>query len=226
MAGMSDHVKRPYRSVARAAAAAPPRGRGREAAAELFAREGYAATTLRQIAQRAGVGERTLYDHYGNKAQLLRYTINVLTVGDETRVLSIDRPQAVQARESDDPRQALTLHLDWGVGVMERAGDLIMVAYQVSGSEPDLGDTVIRGITSAHGIHLELTKRLAERKQLRAGLDAQQAADILYALAGPATHQALRRHRGWSVEEYRSWLVQTAIQQLLPDDPANTPLQA
>lgn len=213
---MDEPVKRPYRSVARAAAAAETRERIRQAAAELFAEQGYVSTTLKQIAQRAGVGERTLYDQYGNKRELLRYTINVLTVGDEQRILPRDRPPVRQARETEDPRQALAIHLEYSVGVMERAGDLIMVAYQVAGSEPELGDVVTRGITSSHQIHLALTERLADRGQLRDGLDATTAADILYALAGPATHHALRRHRGWNVGSYQNWLVQTATQQLLP----------
>jgi TetR/AcrR family transcriptional regulator len=42
----------------------------RRAAAELFARKGYAASSTREICQRAGVTKPVLYYHFGNKAQL------------------------------------------------------------------------------------------------------------------------------------------------------------
>ncbi|HEX5406405.1 MAG TPA: helix-turn-helix domain-containing protein [Pseudonocardiaceae bacterium] len=57
---MADPVKRAYRSPARAAT----RARIREAATRLFVAQGYVATTLRQVAAAAGVGERTLYDAF------------------------------------------------------------------------------------------------------------------------------------------------------------------
>jgi TetR/AcrR family transcriptional regulator len=42
----------------------------RNAAAALFAEKGYAATSTREICQRAGVTKPVLYYHFGNKAQL------------------------------------------------------------------------------------------------------------------------------------------------------------
>jgi len=42
------------------------------AARELFAQKGSRGTTTRQIAQRAGVNEATLFRHFGTKSQLLQ----------------------------------------------------------------------------------------------------------------------------------------------------------
>lgn len=42
----------------------------RNAAAELFADKGFAATSTREICQRAGITKPVLYYHFGNKAQL------------------------------------------------------------------------------------------------------------------------------------------------------------
>lgn len=42
----------------------------RDAAAELFAQKGFAATSTREICQRAGVTKPVLYYHFGNKEQL------------------------------------------------------------------------------------------------------------------------------------------------------------
>ena len=65
---MADDVKRAYRSEARAASAAATRARIRDAAARLFVERGYVATTMREVASAAGVGERTLYDAFPTKA--------------------------------------------------------------------------------------------------------------------------------------------------------------
>ena len=43
-----------------------------DAAAELFAERGYAATTTRAIAERAGVNEVTIFRHFENKAGVLK----------------------------------------------------------------------------------------------------------------------------------------------------------
>ncbi|MCE0767727.1 TetR/AcrR family transcriptional regulator [Pseudonocardia kujensis] len=43
-----------------------------QSASELFAEVGYTATTLEDVASRAGVSRGTIYLHYKNKAQLLR----------------------------------------------------------------------------------------------------------------------------------------------------------
>ena len=43
-----------------------------DAAADLFVTEGYHATTLEQIAVRAGVAVQTVYFHFGNKRSVLK----------------------------------------------------------------------------------------------------------------------------------------------------------
>src|SRR5260370_39545986 len=52
------------------------------AAHELFARDGYRATTLTAVADAAGVAHRTVYVRFGTKAALLKRAIDVALVGD------------------------------------------------------------------------------------------------------------------------------------------------
>jgi hypothetical protein len=65
-----------------------------------------------------------------------------------------------------------------------------------------------------------LTRALNDAGALRPGLTAQTAADILYALASPHTHQLLRRHSNWTTRRYRTWLVNAVTQQVLADTSA------
>ncbi|SDP58887.1 DNA-binding transcriptional regulator, AcrR family [Pedococcus dokdonensis] len=216
-AGTSPETRRLYRSPAREAAAEETRARIRDAAKELFIANGYQGTTLKDVAARAGVGERTLYDSFGNKLGLLRHTIAILTMGDESRVPAADRPAAAAARELDDPRAALAAHLKLGTDLMNRAGDLILVSQANPGIDADLERTIARGTQAAYDVNVRFAQRLASRGELRDGLTAATAADIMFTLTSPGVFHTLRRTRHWGQQRYQDWVVDTATQQLLHD---------
>ena len=73
---------RSYRSAVRRARAEETRRRVVEAAAELFGRQGYVATTFTQLAEEAGVSVETVRKH-GPKAALLRAAIELGSFGVE-----------------------------------------------------------------------------------------------------------------------------------------------
>jgi AcrR family transcriptional regulator len=215
MLPMAEPVKRQYRSTARAAAATATRARIRGAATELFVRQGYASTTLKQVAALAGVGERTLYDAFPNKAALFQHTLNVAVGGDEQKILVADRPEVRATRKEPDPRAAIAQAVANTVAILERAGDLIMVSVEAAGADPYMRETADKGSTATHKIHLALTTELHKRGSLRSGLDPVTAADILYLLLSPHTHHMLRRRRGWSRERYQTWIEKIVTAELL-----------
>ena len=90
---MGGPVKRPYRSPLREQAALRTRTQIRDAAARLFVRQGYAATTMRQISEQAQVSERTTYLVFPSKLDLLLEVIGVATAGDDRPVPIAERPE-------------------------------------------------------------------------------------------------------------------------------------
>jgi AcrR family transcriptional regulator len=214
---VTDRVKRHYRSPARTAAAEETRARIREAAVELFVSRGFQGTTLKDVADKAGVGERTLYDSFGNKLGLLRHTMAMLTMGDESPVRAADRPEAIAAREMQDPRKALAAHLKGATDLMNRAGDMILVGDALPGVDPGLARTVSRGNQAAYELNLKLAQRFESRGELRVGLSAADAADIMFTLSSPGVFRTLRRMRRWSQRRYQDWVIATATRQLLDD---------
>lgn len=215
MHAMTEAVKRSYRSPGRASAAAATRARIREAAGRLFVEQGYAATSLRQIAKAAGVGERTLYDAFPSKGALFSHTLGVAVVGDEEPVAVAARPEIADARQQPDPRQAIARHVSYTADLLDRAGDLIMVSVEAAGADPDMREAADAGAAATIGVHLALVESLHARGSLRPELDPATAADILYALLSPHTHQLLRRHRGWTADRYRTWLQGAITHELL-----------
>ncbi|MFI9100132.1 TetR/AcrR family transcriptional regulator [Streptomyces fildesensis] len=214
---MADSVKhhRQYRSAKRAAAAAETRARIREAAATLFAGQGYVATRMKEVAALAGVGERTLYDAFPTKAALFGHTLGIAIAGDEEPVSIPERPETLAIRAEPDPGVAIGRAVLQTAELLERAGDLIMVSVEAAGADPDMRAAADAGAQATHGMRLQLTTALHERGALRPGLDAGTAADVFYALASPHMHQLLRRHRGWTPEQYRTWVQRVLTAELL-----------
>lgn len=75
------------------------RGEILEAAASLFAERGFAATSTRQIAERAGMRQASMYYHFGGKEQIL---LALLEASVEPTL-----PRAAEALAGDDPVRAL-----------------------------------------------------------------------------------------------------------------------
>jgi AcrR family transcriptional regulator len=225
---MPPRVKRPHRepdgpsarryhAPQREHAAAQTKARIREAASALFVEQGYVTTTIRDIARAAGVGERTVYAAFPSKADLFRHVLDVATVGDEQPVAVANRPEIHTAFGQPDPRTAISQTIDYTVALFERAGDLIMVIVQAADADPDMRAAADAGSRATRQLWRTLSQTLHDTGALRSGLTAQTAADILYALASPQTHQLLRRHCHWTRQRYHSWLTGAVTQQLLAD---------
>ncbi|MGH2825152.1 MAG: TetR/AcrR family transcriptional regulator, partial [Thermoleophilaceae bacterium] len=61
-----------------------------------------------------------------------------------------------------------------------------------------------------------LARSLHRRKQLKPGLAAREAADVIWTLASERTYLALVRDRGWKADNYQQWVVEQLVAALLP----------
>lgn len=206
---------REYRSERRAADAAATRAAIRTAATTLFVSQGYAATTLRQVAAEAGVAERTVYTTFDSKFDLYHHALDVATVGDELPIAVRDRPAVLEQLSAPDPRAALAAMTDYGVDLLERAGDLVWVGIEGASADPKVAEFSEVGRRETKAAMLRFAKSLEERGALRQGLSSRQAADILFAIGSPHMFRLLRRDCGWSAKRYREWCQLTLAQQLL-----------
>src|SRR5690349_2462023 len=104
---MSEPVKpRPYTSTVRAEQAAQTRARIVDAAGALFLERGYPRTTVKQIAERAGVAPDTVYATFGSKIRVLTALIDArIAPRGESNVT--DRPEAQAVRDAPTQREQL-----------------------------------------------------------------------------------------------------------------------
>jgi len=213
---MTGSAKRTYQSPLRDEAARATRRRIRHAAVELFLENGFVATTMKQVAARAGVAERTVYTAYATKADLFRHAVDVALAGDDLPVPILDRDEVSAAMAERDGRRALEQVVAYNVTIGERAHDLVMVGELSSGADPDMRRFSQEGSRAmAAGLRV-LAAGLDRHGSLRSDVDVDRAADILFFYLAPYTHHVLRRLRGWSVEQFGAWLLDSLVRDLLP----------
>ena len=86
-------ASRRYSTPKRDQRAAATRARILAAAETLFLRDGYARTSMKAIAELAGVSEKTMYLAFATKATLLRQVIQLTVRGDEADTPLSERPE-------------------------------------------------------------------------------------------------------------------------------------
>jgi AcrR family transcriptional regulator len=211
---------RSYSSPARARQAAGTRAAVLAAARELFVEQGYGATTVDQIAARAGVSKPTVFTAVGNKQTVLSAVRDVALAGDDEAVAVSDRPAADEIRAEPDPRRTVELlaaHFTEVNGRYAQVDEVLRGAAQ--SGEPELREL---WRTSEEqrliGARMWLTT-LAGKGPLREGLDPDTAVDLMWFFMAPGHLHELVHERGWSPDRYRTWLADTLARTLLPESP-------
>jgi AcrR family transcriptional regulator len=218
----SRHVNRPraYDNSGRAAQALQTRRRVIAAAHELLLDQGYAATTISQIARRAGVSAETVYKAFGSKAALTKQVYDVVLAGDDEPVPMSDRPEVQAILAEPDPSKKVAGYALFSRRLATRLGPLLAVLLGARGTDADL-DAFARTTANERlaGTTL-LVDHLAAAGALRPGLDRGRARDLLWALISPELYLLLVVERGWSADDYERWLAGAIADALLDARPS------
>ena len=199
--------RRTYDSTRRQQQAAATRVAIMDAGRRLFVDRGYAATTVADIASVAGVAPATVNAAFGGKAGLLKRLVDVGIAGDDDDVPVSDREVAQQvAAASDDPLRQIELLAAFHTEVQERLAPLEEVLMQASGVDEQVRGQIARNQADRRTGMGEFVA-LVDPTRLKQGLDADTAADVVWALMDPRLYTGLVRERGWTSEQYQQWLV-------------------
>src|SRR5581483_5671339 len=119
--------------------AADTRARVEHAAARLFTRDGYSATTMQAIATEAGVHVQTIYLAYGTKPALLAACATRLVAGEEDPdTPPADRRWAREVAAKRDPHAKLVRYVKQIADVGPRITPLIDVLRATAPGEPEV----------------------------------------------------------------------------------------
>lgn len=219
MVAMSEQARRRYHSDLRRDNAEATRQRIADAARALMLERGYAATTMVDVAQAAGVAVQTLYSSCpGGKAGLAKLVFDVTLAGDGQLIPQRARPQVQAITAEPDPVRKLLLFAEMAVGIYERVGPVHRVLRSAAAAGGGLTDlmasTEQQRLTGSRGP----AEHLAETGFLRTGLSVDQAAHQIYVLTSIELFERLTDMCGWSLAECRDWLARTLADALLEPD--------
>ena len=207
---MGEDVKAgPERGMRRREQARATRRRIIDAGLDLFLRQGYAVTTLEQIAGQAGVAVQTVYFHFGNKRTVLKEIVDVVAVGDDEPVALLDRPWMQRFRAEPDARRALTLWIHSSRAIFARVAPIMRIVRDAAGADPDMTAQWDVNQQQRFTAHHTLAQHLADRHGLRQGLTVTKAADIIFALLSLDVYLLLTVERGWTPAQWERWITGT-----------------
>ncbi len=211
----TDSGRRPYRSDLRARQVRETRRTVVAAAADLFVRSGYAATTLDAVAEAAGVSRKTVFNAVGGKPALLKLVWDHSVVGDDEPVSMADRPAVARIRATADPVEAVRLWVAMLAEVAERTAAIGNVVVVAADSDPDAAELLARSEAERLDGARAFARHLDAIGRLRAGLSPEEAADVLWTLNDSAAYRRLVVDRGWTVAAFRDWLVRVVLASVL-----------
>jgi AcrR family transcriptional regulator len=209
----SGKPSRRYDSPTRRAQAEETRRAIAHAARALFLERGWAGTRVRDVAERAGVSEPSVYAVYKNKAGLAMGLLDSLDdAADPMRAL----------RELDeatgDPTRQLAVFAAFDRRLFEHGGDAIVVIREAGRAVPDLAEVVSQGRMRGDRNRRRIFRSWPEGT-LREGLDVDGARDVYAALCNVDVYHVLTRERGWPPERVEEWWAETTAQLILRREP-------
>ena len=207
---------RPYSSPVRDEQAARTRERILDAAAELFLDRGYGRTTVKDIADRAGVARDTVHAVFGNKGRVLTALIDQRLVPDGSVANITERSDVQAIKDETDQRRQLELLAAFLAGVSTRLRPVFEVLRTASAVDPDMG-SVLAEMNGYRMQNMQTYARwVAARGPLR--MSTKRAGEAIWTMASPDVGRMLCDDLGYSEAQHARWLADALIRSLLPDD--------
>lgn len=214
-----DGLRRRYRSAVREETAARTRERVVEAALEEFLAVGYASATIDRIAARAKVSRPTVFA-VGSKAVLLKLARDRAIAGDFRDESITGRPSFQDLASAPDAEAVLRRFASISAGILGRYAGLDDVLRQGAAVDKDVAQ-LYAAAEQERLAGAENVVRLVVRKgELRDGLTAARAAEVLWLLMAPEHRRRLVVDRQWSAEEFEQWYAESMVRLLLPSPAA------
>ena len=183
-----------------------------EAAHDLFTRQGYASTTMGQVAEAAGVAVQTVYFVFHTKAALLARAIDFAVMGKETPRPPEEQPWYRAMRDAPGIDEALR-HLVTGVGDMMPGVIPLTLAARAS-DDPELARVMAETDGWRADGYRAMLEILRGKAPLREGLDPERATHLLLLYVGDDAYHVLVDTYRWPHEDWVDWTVGTLLYQV------------
>jgi len=219
---MPDSVKsRTYRSPLRDEQARQTRSSVLAAARRLFTEQGYAATTVAQIATEAGVAVDTVYAAVGAKSVIFRLLLETALSGTDEAVPAEERDYVRRMMAQTGAREKLETYAAAVRAIGERLGPLHLVLRDAAAQAPELA-RIRDDINSRRAKNMRsLARDLIATGDLRPDLEVDEIADVVWSMNSAEFYYLLVRDRGWAPAKFQGWLAETWCRLFLADQPVS-----
>jgi AcrR family transcriptional regulator len=185
-----------------------------QAAYELFVDQGYGATTLQGIAERAGVAVQTIYFAFGNKPSLLKELVDTTIAGDDEPIPTMQRTWFREALATDTAKAHLQAHVHGTCGILTRVAPIMDVLHAAGAQDPSLANLWQQDSDPRLEVHTTAARSLIAKPGAKADLTVEHAADLLYGLLSPQLYLLFTRDRDWTPDRWEQWAFDTLRAQL------------
>ncbi len=202
---ISEKAPRTYQSELRQRQARATRIRVIASAAELFAADGYARTTLAKIGSAAGVSAETVQAQ-GPKAALLISAIEYAAFGvsGEENILNLDFGRTLLA--IDDFGRAVDYLVDIQTDVHERTARLALALFGGANADPEL-DRYLDDLMAGLNRNCERVLGVFRgRGWVRDDVPFGELAETFTVLCSVEAYLRITHRDGWDADTYRGWL--------------------
>jgi AcrR family transcriptional regulator len=190
-----------------------------KAAYELFCAQGYAGTTMAQIAKTAGVAVQTVYFTFHTKAAVLSRAYDFAVMGEDEPLPPEKQPWFKAMLAEPDVTLALR-HFVTGVGeITRRVTPLEQVARVAADGDPDTRHVMAFHEKWRADGYREVVELLHAKADLRPGITLERATDLLLLTVGMDVYHVLVNGRGWSHEAWVDWAVAALADQVFGRHP-------
>ncbi|CAL9326603.1 TetR/AcrR family transcriptional regulator [Streptomyces olindensis] len=188
-----------------------------EAAGALFMEQGYGATRLQEIADRAGVAVQTIYFVFRNKPSLLKELVDVAIAGDDEPVPTMERPWFAEVMAAPTARSALAALVAGTRRTLERVAALNEMVRAATATNPEIRELWPDQADPRYTVLSTAARSLTRKPGARPAVPLEEAADVLYAVLSPELFLVLTRDRAWPPAKWERWAYDTLGSQLLAD---------
>ncbi|WP_405583380.1 TetR/AcrR family transcriptional regulator [Streptomyces sp. NBC_01190] len=198
----SQNVKRPDK---RAERSRRTREKVIAAARDLFVAQGYGATSLQEVADRAGVAVQTVYFVFGNKRALFKDVVDTSIAGDAEPIATMDRDWFRVACAEPTAAGQLRCHVRGVRDILGRVAPIMPLIAAAAATDPEIAAQWTADPDPRYTVQHAAAKALTAKPDARPDVGTVRAADLLYALLSPELYLIFVRDRGWSPEEWEEW---------------------
>lgn len=192
-----------------------------DAAYELLCAEGSESATMQRIADRAGVAVQTVYLGFRNKPGLITAVEQRAVLGEATPDQWREQPWAKALATETDPGRLLRAFVEADTQIKARLSPLAAALVIGRPGDPTRNQEQEQG---RDGFFASIVDRLIALDALRETLTRERALDIVRALDDLTTFTDLTTRRGWTTDEWSTWLTDLLQNQLLRTPTPDRPL--